>query len=284
MRDDGRFSMRRSLVLFLGGALLALLACENAGEAAAAPAGTQADSDSLFQGFVPTGDFQLEVGGKVIEGAGIFLNQKVPAYLFLTTELSSPVLLLPRTGAVQTVSILKVAKRPDGSVDLLADAAFAPAGRFALEEGNVSFDFDGKRFFLKEKPPLLGLKSLDELLAYSADYGRLAREYAPAADALGVLAKETRDVKVRVFFGTWCPFCSRYLPRLLRVEEELDSSRVVIDYYGLPHDISSDPLAKQMKVSSVPTGVVYVNGKEVGRINGDAWQAPEKAIQRLIGS
>jgi hypothetical protein len=32
----------------------------------------------------------------------------------------------------------------------------------------------------------------------------------------------------------------------------------------------------------VPTGIVYVDGKEVGRIVGGEWQMPELAIKNVL--
>jgi hypothetical protein len=32
----------------------------------------------------------------------------------------------------------------------------------------------------------------------------------------------------------------------------------------------------------VPTGIVYVGGKEVGRIEGGEWSKPEQALREIV--
>lgn len=73
---------------------------------------------------------------------------------------------------------------------------------------------------------------------------------------------------------------------LLRVEDELkgSGSKIQFEYYGLPQGpaMAKDPEAVRMGVNSVPTGFVYVNGKQVGRLAGEAWAAPEKALRDML--
>ena len=56
---------------------------------------------------------------------------------------------------------------------------------------------------------------------------------------------------------------------------------VHFDYYGVP-DTFKDPLMKEKGVDGVPTGIVYVDGKEVGRIIGGQWKIPELAIKNTL--
>jgi hypothetical protein len=67
------------------------------------------------------------------------------------------------------------------------------------------------------------------------------------------------------------------------VEDELKGSKVKFEYFGLPHDMN-DPEAKRLKVSGVPTGIVYVNGKEAGRITGNSWSTPETSLNTILGA
>ena len=85
-----------------------------------------------------------------------------------------------------------------------------------------------------------------------------------------------------VYFGSWCAFCGRYVPRILRLAEDLTKSKLSFDFYGLPRAVQSDERARRNGVNDVPTAVVSQNGTEIGRIRGDAWLAPEEAILRLL--
>ena len=100
------------------------------------------------------------------------------------------------------------------------------------------------------------------------------------------LKNEPKTVKVRVFFGSWCPHCRTHIPFLLRVEDELRGSHVTFEYIGLPRPPQAwqDPEVKRLKIGGVPTGVVYVGGKEVGRITGEGWNAPEVLLNKIVNS
>ena len=239
-------------------------------------------SDSVLRGFQPIAEYSLVVDGKPVPAAEIYQSDKVPAILILTSALSSPVMLTPRTGSVETVNIMKVAKQKDGSVDLLADAVLAPVGQFQADGDKVGFSFQGKKVSLNPRPPLLGLKTNADVKSYLPDYVRGARNYTPNGAAVAALRKKTAPVTVRVYFGSWCPHCRQHVPMLLRVEDEVKNPKIRFEYFGLPRDFNV-PEAKKAGIHSVPTGIVYVGGKEVGRISTEGWSAPEVQLNQLIG-
>lgn len=243
-------------------------------------------SDGVLRGFQSSGDYTLVVNGKPVS-AEIFQN-RLPAFLILSSSLPSPVLLTPRAGSVETVHIMKVAKKPDGTVDLLADAVLAPIGQFQMVGENVTFNYEGRKVSLNPKPPLTGLRKGAELKAHSPEYVRTAQGYAPNGPALESLKKETRPVTVRVVFGSWCPHCRQHVPYILRVEDELKASKssVKFEYMGLPRppEAWQNPEVKKLNVKGVPTGIVYVNGREAGRIEGKGWDTPEVLLNKIVNS
>ncbi len=117
---------------------------------------------------------------------------------------------------------------------------------------------------------------------YSADYVRAAAAYSPSRPILERLRSESRAVTVEVYFGSWCPFCQQVLPRIMRVGEELAGSNIRVDYYGLPRGFGSDPKASALKITGVPTGVVFIGGREAGRITGNAWKIPELSLNKIL--
>jgi len=50
----------------------------------------------------------------------------------------------------------------------------------------------------------------------------------------------------------------------------------------LPHEISEDVEAKRANIHGVPTGIVYIAGREIGRIEGGRWDSPETALRDLL--
>jgi thiol-disulfide isomerase/thioredoxin len=241
-----------------------------------------AQEANMLKGFKATSDSVLEVDGQLDEGAEIYIQRQLPGYLVLPSNATSPVLLLPRTQAVKAVHMLKITRSGAETLDLAPDAIYADRGAFQIEGEGIVFQADGHKYVLREKPALLDLRQASEMFQYSAQYGQLADAYEGSKAALDTLRKESRQVSVRVYFGSWCGFCQQYVPRMLRVGKELEGSNIAIDYYGLPQDFS-DPITKRLKIDGVPTAIVYLEGKEVGRMRSDDWRAPEVSLVRLIG-
>jgi len=249
----------------------------------AATAGVAAaqGADAVLQNFVLTGDYVLLIDGKEAKGAEIYLSERVPAYLIVADQLASPALLLPREGAVRSVSFMKLAKR-GGTIDVLADAELAFEGRFQLQGETIGFSVGGTKAALKPRPHLLGRQDLSAMLGYSPEYRRSAAAYSPDAKAVSALKSIGKPVKVRVYFGSWCSFCKQYVPKLLKVAEQLEGSRVDFEFYGLPQGFAGEPMAERDDVSAVPTGIVYVGGKEVGRMRSQDWQRPEQSLRQMV--
>jgi thiol-disulfide isomerase/thioredoxin len=240
-------------------------------------------SDGVLRDFEPNGDYMLLLNGKPV-GAEIYQNDRIPAFLVLSSSLSSPVLLTPRTGSVQTVNLMKVSKQKDGSVDLLADAVLAPVGQFQMAGEEVKFSVEGKSLSLSPKPALTGLHGSADLLKTLPEYVRGSQGYTPNAAAVAALRKTGKPVTVRVVFGSWCPHCRQHVPMLLKVENEVKNPKIKFEYYGIgkPPEGWKDPEVKRLGVKGIPTAVVYVNGIQAGRIEGTAWSAPEVELNKIL--
>jgi len=241
-------------------------------------------ADSFLRGFEPTGEWRLVVQGAEAPKARIFDSARAQALLVLSSEFESPVLIDRAGRTVATLDLMKVAERADGRVDLLADALLQPAGGISLRNRNEAhFRVGDKEALVKPSAWKLGPQRGAALLADDAGYRWRARGFAPDTTALARLRAEGRDVRVLVFFGSWCPHCREHLPLLLKVEEGLAGARLRFDYYGLPSPFGGEPEAAKWNVDSVPTAIVLVDGSEVGRIPAAQWSRPELALAQLLG-
>ena len=234
-------------------------------------------------GFESVG-FVVTVDGQELSGAEIFQAEAAGAFLILAEELGAPILLRLRDGEVETLNLMKVNHNSNGTVDVLAGATLAPQGGFQVnsDRTGVVFTVEGQTAELKEKPPLLGSQGADNLKSYDPHYQRAAEAYSPSAPIVEKLRQEPKEVKVSVFFGTWCGACKQMVPRIIAVADRLDGSNIEFDFYGLPRGIGGDPEAGRMGISAVPTGVVFIDGEEAGRISGNDWRVPELAINNLL--
>jgi len=264
-------------------ALPALLAALLLPALAAGARAQAVPSDNVLRDFRTMEDFTLWVDGKAVPTAEMYQSESGHAVLILTGALPAPVLVRQGEDSVATVNIMKVAKKKDGSVDLLAYAELAPQGPYTFSSGVVRFKIDRHNVELRPRPPLLGSRTGAELKAHSADYTRRAQAYQPNPQAIASL-RAMPPATVRVFFGSWCPHCRENVPHLLKVEDALRGSRIRFEYFGLPQEhLAEVPQAKQWKVQGVPTGIVLVGGREVGRLYGnDDWRAPEVAIVGML--
>lgn len=67
------------------------------------------------------------------------------------------------------------------------------------------------------------------------------------------------------FFATWCPHCQRMMPVVEQIKELLDGRA---DVYQFDIDKNQEA-ADSLNVESLPTFIVYREGKEVWRQSGE---------------
>ena len=249
----------------------------------AAARGQMIPLHSLLRDFEPMGEYVLMVGGAPLPAVKMYRSEKAGAAVLMTGPgLRSALLLMPRDKVVQRVDPAKVVVGADGRAALLADAQPVRESGFTVEGMEVVFTVEGKPARLKEKPYLLGPHPGKDLLDHDVAYAFRARQYNPSPALVKALRQAVNPIRVRVFFGNWCPHCGQMVPRILRLADALAGSQVRFEFYGLPSPFDKEPEAKRMGITGVPTGVVYRGTKEVGRIAGNEWSIPELAIKKIL--
>jgi thiol-disulfide isomerase/thioredoxin len=249
--------------------------------ASAAPAAAQPTPDPMFQGFELVGTFAVLVDGETVSGARVFQSDRARAILVMNAGLQQPVLFNLRSRQLARVPIMSLAQRGDGSMDILADARLAPAGSFSVSADGATAELDGRTVALRQRESLTGHRRAEDLTEYDPSYARGADNYSPNENLLADLRSRGGDIRIEVFFNSKCGVCKQMVPRIIKVDRVLEDSVVEFDYYGVP-DSYKDPLMEERDISGVPTGIVYVDGKEVGRIVGGEWKIPELAIKNTI--
>lgn len=71
------------------------------------------------------------------------------------------------------------------------------------------------------------------------------------------------------FYASWCPHCQRMMPIVADVKKKLEGRAVVAQF-----DIDEyTELSDQERVETIPTFILYRNGKEVWRQSGEMAEA-----------
>lgn len=247
----------------------------------AAPASAQPAPSPMFQDFELVGTFAVLVGGETVPDARVYQSERSRAILVMDAGIGQPVLFNLRSRQVAEVPIMSLAQRRDGSMDILAEARLAPVGTFSVGEDGATAELDGTTVALRQRESLTGHRNADDLTEYDPSYARGAERYSPNENLLADLKSQGKDIRVQVFFNSKCGVCKQMVPRIIKIDRVLEDSVVQFDYYGVP-DSYDDPLMDEKDVSGVPTGIVYVDGEEVGRIVGGEWKVPELAIKNTI--
>ncbi|MCP3961664.1 MAG: hypothetical protein GY719_27810 [bacterium] len=240
------------------------------------------EADPAFTPFEPFGKLQATLDDQIIDGAEVFFAERPGAYLLRAADLDQPLLIDVSTQRVERLRSTKVRDNGNGTVNLLIDAVSKTAGSFQVGTQQLTSTLDdGRRLSLHPLPDLLGEQTADLIRAHDFSYGYRARQYPPSEKALKMLRQETREVTVRVYFGSWCATCARFLPWLMQVEDGLEGSKIRFQYYGLARGLD-DPEAKEKGIDSVPVAVVSVGGEELGRRSSQGLGIPENALLEIL--
>ena len=237
----------------------------------------------VLSGFAPIDDYILEIDGQPESGARLYLSQRAAAMLILSDALGEPVLLWARTMAVDRLAASDLLASGAG-YDVVAEPGKTYVGEATPDQTTIVLPIEGRDVKVLPRPPLLGDRTLGELLEHSPGYRAGMDAFQPNAAAMAAL-REAGPARVRIFFGTWCGVCKRVLPNLLGVEAGLEGSNVAFEYYGLasPPAGWDDPEVKGNEVTGLPTAIVYRGGQEVGRFGGATdFGQPAQVLQSLL--
>lgn len=232
-----------------------------------------------------TKDWVLEVDGEEVPGAQIYYSDYEVAWLVTSPRLGS-LMLSPRGNSVQRVDGKALRAKSKSSAGLDGGSTLEQVTTYSESQRIKTFELDGRVVTLKPAPPLLGYQSFAALEERHPDFEEKARSYSARAPALAAkaapLAADRDDVVVRVYFGSWSPYCERVVPKIIGVEKAWQHVR--FEYYGLPQEIPEDELAKEHRITGVPTVVVSRDGEEVERFMGRQLDEPAELLEGVLGA
>ena len=247
---------------------------------AVAPAATHGQAKTMR--FEPLGVYDLEIDGKVIPKARMFNSKQAGALLVIAQELPYPIAVVPANKTIQRLEVAELKEESVGSY------SWTPAGKplavatFDLVGGKPVFQLDGKKMRFLDKPPLLGPKTREEILAYDPSYAYHLATVNPPTVYLDVINDWPENVLVKIYFSTQCQVCRELLPGIFKTIDRIKNPKFKFEFYGMPLPATKDPLGVELKIVEFPTGIVYVDGKEIARSTGHSWKMPDMAIHNAM--
>jgi hypothetical protein len=67
----------------------------------------------------------------------------------------------------------------------------------------------------------------------------------------------------------------------LRVLQDTGPTKLSVAFHGVPQS-GDDPVADQLGITGLPTGIVRRDGKEIARLKESDWEAPEASLARIL--
>lgn len=234
--------------------------------------------------FLLAGHFQLRVNEKVVPDARLFWGgQGVPRLLVVAPALPRPVMIVAGEKRVVALAPADVAADPSDPEAALVRRSGADDGpSLSIDGAKLKFTLGAARAVVEPREPLVGDVPVERVLAYMPEYRRNAAAYRPQIGAMRMLESLPGKAEVEVFFGTWCPHCEHFVPRLLKVAQSLHAKGIVFRFHGVPQTAGLDDEAKRANVQAVPIAVVRRDGQVMGRIEGEKWEQPEVALGGIL--
>lgn len=238
--------------------------------------------------FLLTGHFQFRIGESVQDQARVYKSESgAPRVLVVADELGSPVLLTAGERTIQRVdpdSLSFPEERPHEA--LLSEGGLGRPGPAKISGQNLYFYLpDGQRGIVEPKDPILGEMSVERIFDELPEFARNAEDYEANVGQLRLL-ESASDAEIHVFFGTWCRHCESIVPRLIRVQQQLDGEGPAITYHAVPQRIREHALARRLRVRSVPTALVLRGPLSpqsvVARLAGGQLEKPELALTSAL--
>ncbi len=228
-----------------------------------------------------TGAYQLEVDGLGDTKVQFYEGNPPVQVIVLSGNGTGFVLDRPTKSVRRLVSELARVNNA-GSLSLLPGATgdLVPGG-YQADGPGVRFSDNGHNYYVTMKPPLVGEVTVEKILNYSPEYRKKMDLYTPSVAAVKQLKECSPSARVELFYGSWCSFCRRHVPRLLKALEEAGNP-VSIRIVALPRGFTHEKAAKDRGVTRVPTLIAYDGPREVGRLQGQDWDRPEEALVRIL--
>jgi hypothetical protein len=139
--------------------------------------------------------------------------------------------------------------------------------------------------FLAAAQDLAGPTTREAILEIRPSWRDLVASYQPDAQALDKLRGLAREVRIEVFFGTWCPDSMAHVSALFKILDLADTPLLQPRYVAIPEDKAKRApyLGGRTDITKLPTFIILVDGREAGRIVETPKKSVEADLVKILG-
>ncbi len=238
--------------------------------------------DAPPETFLLTGKFQLKIADKPVPDAKVYAVAAGAPKLLVLGGGDKPVLITAGGKTVEPIDPARVAPGDGDAVTVAPGAAAGPVAALVVDGARLKANLGGAQWVLEPRAALAGDMEPEKLLAYMPEYRRNYDAYKPRLGDMRLLETLQQPTEIDIFFGTWCPHCEKYVPRMLRVAKELKNPNLTFKLHGVPANIDDDPLARQLKIKAIPMGLIKRGDQLVATVEGNNWERPESTLTALL--
>jgi hypothetical protein len=131
---------------------------------------------------------------------------------------------------------------------------------------------------------LAGPVGREAILEHSPAWQGLVAAYQPKPEALEKLRGLGREVKIEVFFGSWCSDSMAHVSAYFKILDLLDTPLIQTAYFAVPEAKDKRaPYLNGREIAKLPTFLVIVDGLEIGRIVETPKVTLEEDLVRILG-
>ena len=131
---------------------------------------------------------------------------------------------------------------------------------------------------------LLGPVVREAILEHSPAWQDLVAAYQPKPEAVDKLRGLGHEIRIEVYFGSWCSDSKAQLSAFFKVLDLVDTPLLQTAYFGMPEDKAKRAAYDRgREIVKLPTFIVIVDGREIGRIVETPKTTVEEDLVRILG-
>ncbi|MGB8959610.1 MAG: thioredoxin family protein [Candidatus Aminicenantales bacterium] len=131
---------------------------------------------------------------------------------------------------------------------------------------------------------LVGPTNREAILEHVPAWRDLVAAYQPKPEALDKLRGLGREVRIEVYFGSWCSDSMAHVSAFFKILDLVDTPLLQPVYFGVPEAKDKRaPYIEGKDIVKLPTFIVIVDGREAGRIVETPKKTVEEDLVTILG-